>query len=187
MKSTRTFLSHNWGEEGKNHEKIKKIDGALQKLNTTTWFDEERMYGNIRAKMMEGIENADTFVAFITKQYCNKVNSDDKRDSCCFEFNAAFDALSNKRMIAVVMEPSMRDWREWGGLVKNVLGGSHYLDFSNRNFNNKKDIRRMANELNSQIDRVMAEYNEVLYFSYNLVNTTTLIVTCLLIVHTMYV
>ena len=52
-KKTDVFLSHNWGKDSENHQKVAKINQALQDLGYVTWFDDKEMYGDIRARMHE--------------------------------------------------------------------------------------------------------------------------------------
>ena len=88
------------------------------------------MIGEIRQKMVEGIENSDVIVVFVTETYRDKVNQPDGRDNCRFEFNHAFEQKGSKFMIPVVMEPCMRNAREWKGLLGAALSGHLYIDFS---------------------------------------------------------
>ena len=41
--------------------------------------------------MVEGIENSDVIVVFVTEAYRDKVNQSDGRDNCLFEFKHAFE------------------------------------------------------------------------------------------------
>ena len=95
-----------------------------------TWFDEDRMVGSIREKMMEGIDGAGCVAVFITEVYRDKVNSKNKRDNCCFEFNYSFDTKGEHRLIPVVMEESMRDNRSWRGILQATVGDMLYIDMS---------------------------------------------------------
>eukprot|EP00959_Pyramimonas_sp_CCMP1952_P067637 1411902-Pyramimonas_sp.AAC.1 len=52
------FLTHDWGEKQENHKKVKVINGILKEAGLKTWFDEERMKGNIQQKMQEGIDHS---------------------------------------------------------------------------------------------------------------------------------
>ena len=103
--------------------KVKRINDAIKARGVIPWFDEERMIGNIRHKMVEGIENSDVIVVFITEAYRDKVNQGDGRDNCLFEFKYAFEQKGPKVMIPVVMEPCMRSAREWKGLLGVALSG----------------------------------------------------------------
>ena len=63
---TDIFLSHDWGEDGiSNHERVVKINKALQQMGYITWFDNERMTGNIKDQIADGIENTKCFIACI--------------------------------------------------------------------------------------------------------------------------
>ena len=106
------------------------MNRALQARGLTTWFDEERMVGSVRDKMMEGIDNADCVAVFVTEAYRDKVNSKNKRDNCCFEFNYAFDQKGEHKLIPVVMEESMRNNRSWGGILQATVGDLLYIDMS---------------------------------------------------------
>jgi hypothetical protein len=79
------FLTHDWGEEGKNHRRVSRVNDILKsKYGLTTWFDEDRMEGNIRNKMTKGIENSLSMIMFLTSRYERKVTEgdDDIRDNC---------------------------------------------------------------------------------------------------------
>lgn len=79
------FLTHDWGVdelERNNHSRVSKVNKILKEMNIITWFDEERMEGNIRSKMAQGIENTQVAVVFITQRYRDKINGNDNRDNC---------------------------------------------------------------------------------------------------------
>jgi hypothetical protein len=79
------FLTHDWGEKGVNHRRVSKINNILKnKYGVITWFDEDKLEGNIRYKMTEGIENSMSMIIFITSRYQQKIISgnDDLRDNC---------------------------------------------------------------------------------------------------------
>ena len=123
---TDAFLSHDWGEDGiTNHEKVAKINDAIKKLGYVTWFDNERMVGNIREQMANGILNTKCFIAFITKRYHDKVVYGPATDNC----RAEFDFASMKvEMIAVVLDPSMRNPHDWKGNLALSLATRLYVD-----------------------------------------------------------
>ena len=95
-----------------------------------TWFDEERMVGSVREKVMEGIDNAGCVAVFITEVYRDKVNSKNKMDNCCFELNYAFNKNGGHKLIPVVMEESMRNSRSWDGMLQATVGDLLYIDMS---------------------------------------------------------
>jgi hypothetical protein len=79
------FLTHDWGEAGKNHHRVSRINEILKsKYGLTTWFDQDRMDGDVRITMTEGIENSLTMIVFITERYQRKVieGGSDSRDNC---------------------------------------------------------------------------------------------------------
>ena len=96
LQRTHAFVTHDWGEGGRNHALISQINALLKKLGINTWYDEERMSGDIQDAMAEGIENTLCVVVFITSRYYNKVNGKDSRDNCRFEFRHAVSILTEK-------------------------------------------------------------------------------------------
>ena len=117
--ATDLFLSHDWGEDGKtNHERVSKINEAIKKLGYRTWFDNERMVGNIREQMANGIDNTKCFIAFLTKRYHDKVVFGPDTDNCRTEFDYASTTVP---MIAVVLDASMRNPRDWKGNIGLTL------------------------------------------------------------------
>jgi hypothetical protein len=135
---TDCFLSHNWGENHLNHERVKKIDLALKKRGLNTWFDENKINGNIRFKMAEGIDNTKCFIAFITRKYRDKVNSIDMKDNCKYEFSYGMNQLGPQNMIPVIMELEMKDSSKWKGELGAALGNMLYIDFSEETNMEKK-------------------------------------------------
>ena len=56
-KQTDVFLSHNWGPDSEsrdNHERVAVVNEALKGAGYETWFDNDRMHGNIAQRMAEG-------------------------------------------------------------------------------------------------------------------------------------
>jgi hypothetical protein len=99
-----------------------------------TWFDSDRMTGDVVDQMINGIDNASVIIVFVTQRYLNKVNGSDANDNCRKEFKYAAQRKSSTKMIPVVMEPRMKDIRgSWSGLVQMELGNILYVDFSNDN------------------------------------------------------
>ena len=130
---TDCFLSHNWGEQNKNHNFVKKVNMELQKRGLKTWFDETQMDGNIRFRMAEGIDNTKCVVVFITKEYRDKVNGIDMTDNCKYEFSYAMNQLGSQNMIPVVLETEMRDTKKWKGELGAALGSMMYVDLFDMN------------------------------------------------------
>ena len=104
-KQTDCFLSHDWGDgpSYKNHTRVSRISDLLKGNGINTWFDSDKMDGNMVEKMCEGIENTKCFVAFITSNYIKKVGGDNDEDNCKREFNYAVQFHGCKKIIAVVM------------------------------------------------------------------------------------
>lgn len=126
------FASHNWGEQQNVHSRVRIIVSAFKEAGLPVWFDDERLTGNIDAQITRGIDETGVFVAFITKDYVEKVKNgaDSARtDWCSVEFNYASNMKTDK-MIAVVMEPEMLDQTKWRGPVGSRLGGSLFVDFT---------------------------------------------------------
>jgi len=146
--------THNWGPGNENHLKVKRINAAIRKQGITTWFDEERMGGDTRQVMAEGIEDSDVIVVFVTDVYRNKVNQKDGRDNCKFEFGHAFEQRGSHCMIPVVMEPEMRVTRDWMGLLGASLASHLHVDFSSA-FSDDTVFDAKINELVSRIKSLL--------------------------------
>ena len=130
---TDVFLSHNWGKDeyGRdNHQRVSSINETLKAHGYKTWFDEEKLTGNIDGKMAQGIEQTKGVIVFITRRYYEKVNGENARDNCQKEFQHASKIKTRAKMVPVVMEKFMRDSTPWLGLVGINLGGEMYVDMS---------------------------------------------------------
>ena len=105
--------------------------------------------------MVEGIENSDIIVVFITDTYRDKINSGSGRDNCLFEFKHAFEQKGPEVMIPVVMEPCMRDAREWTELLGAALSTHLHVDFSSA-FTDDALFDAKVNELVTSIAALLA-------------------------------
>jgi WD40 repeat protein len=147
---TDIFLTHDWGidELGQsNHDRVAIINKELKSLGFVTWFDSEKMTGDVVDQMVSGIDNASVVIVFITQRYMSKVNGSDANDNCRKEFKYAAQRKSSTKMIPVVMEPRMKDIRgNWTGLVQMELGNILYVDFSNDN-----DFQSAIQQLKAEI------------------------------------
>ncbi|GBG35108.1 Hypothetical Protein FCC1311_113312, partial [Hondaea fermentalgiana] len=123
------FLTHDWGEDGANHEVVSSVNAKLRRANKVTWFDEDRLSGDIVQQITQGIENSRKVVVFITERYMDKLQSDDE-DFCKEEFLAATRVRKTRNMIAVVVDPAMLDTSLWRGPLQLKLGGHLYIDFT---------------------------------------------------------
>jgi hypothetical protein len=130
---TDVFLSHDWGLNDSNHKKVKEIYNALTigKDSLTAWFDEEKIIGDTRQRMVDGIDGAHVVVVFLTKNYEYKVNHKPRHvDNCKYEFNYAFNTKGMEKMVVVVMEPEMTDHTKWKGVFRAGVGDTLFMDFS---------------------------------------------------------
>ena len=89
------FFTHNWGKDGDNHIRVRKIIKAIQAdFNVTIWFDEERIKDQIQDLMVSGLEKSKCVVVFVTKAYVEKVNGSNALDNCKLEFKFAAESPS---------------------------------------------------------------------------------------------
>jgi len=126
----KVFLTHTWVKDElnrDNHQRVGIVNKLLKEQGYETWFDEDKMKGHIEQKMAEGIDDSDIFLVFITKAYIEKVALT-RYDNCKAEYTYA--ANKGKRMIPIVMEPSMRDTRQWNGPIGLRFSGDLYVDMS---------------------------------------------------------
>jgi hypothetical protein len=121
---TDCFLTHDWGidQYGRNnHDRVSRINEDLKKRGFITWFDSDRMIGNIVAQMTSGIDNCQFVIVFITLNYIQKVGGTNSNDNCRIEFNYAQLQLGGSKMIPVVMEERVRDTKTWKGTVGGTM------------------------------------------------------------------
>ena len=133
MASTDVFLTHDWGTDElgrKNHDRVANFNEELKMQGFSTWFDSDRMEGDVMHQMANGIDNASVVLVFVTRRYMEKVNKVDEDDNCQKEFSYAVQRKGTSKMIAIVMEPSMRKTSAWSGKVGLNLGSKLWYDFS---------------------------------------------------------
>ena len=148
---TDMFLSHDWGDDGvTNHRKVTKINEAIQKRGYITWFDNERMTGNIRAQMANGIQNTKCFIAFITKRYHDKVVHGKDTDNCKAEFDFASTTV---KMLAVVLDKEMKNPNEWKGNIALSLKSKLYVDLTG-DLNDEKYLSTQLDMLQKELDAI---------------------------------
>jgi len=130
------FLTHNWGEDKQgrdNHKRVGLINNALKKRGMTTWFDDERMRGDIVMEMTQGIDNSLVTIVFLTEVYIEKVSgtgSNGMNDNCKVEFDYAVQRKRVDNIIPVVMEPNCTNTPTWTGAVGAYLSSKLYYDFT---------------------------------------------------------
>jgi len=138
-----------------NHKRVSAINDALKEKGITTWFDGDRMRGDIVRQMTNGIDNSKIVIAFITKDYIQKVMGagvNGTNDNCKVEFDYAVRKKTADNIITVVMEDGCADTRQWSGAVGAYLGGRLYFDFRD----DSKLDSCVAN-LRREIDRIMID------------------------------
>ena len=152
--NTDLFLSHNWGKDEldrNNHDRVSTIKEELKILSYQTWFDEERMRGDIVNQMADGIEGTQGVIVFITKKYLDKVTGQRANDNCRLEFDYAARTKTSEKMIAVVMEKDMRDTSKWKRSVGIILGGKMFIDMSGE-FNEKNCLNQKMKYLQEELE-----------------------------------
>lgn len=130
------FFSHAWSNDYLNrntHDRVINLVELIQNFGWTTWLDEDDMYGNIDAAIVNGIDNADAIIICLTGKYCDKINraSNDPRirDNCLKEWTYA--NARNKLMIPIIMEPELLDKKNYqNGIISLYFGSTLYIDAS---------------------------------------------------------
>ena len=84
------------------------------------------MIGPTRDQMIEGIDNSELFVVFVTSEYQWKVDQPDFQENCKFEFQYTSRNLGNLKIIPVLMQTGMS---EWTGFLQACLGYTFLLTF----------------------------------------------------------
>jgi 5,10-methenyltetrahydromethanopterin hydrogenase len=83
---THVFLTHSWDKEDElgrnNHDVVALVNKELKKLGVITWFDAERMEGQITDQMCHGINEAAVVAVFVTQRYIDKVFGKEENDNC---------------------------------------------------------------------------------------------------------
>ena len=151
---TDVFLTHDWGKDelGRgNHERVAVVNEALKELGYTTWFDSDRMTGDIMQQMASGIDKAKIVLVFITQRYVQKVRGKDEKDNCKLEFQYASRTKGKALMVPIIMEDRMEDPSTWKGPIGLILGGELYVRMS-FDFSDSERFSTAILELKSQID-----------------------------------
>lgn len=128
------FLSHSWDEDRmgrNNHERVQALSSRLADNGLLPWLDSKEMLSGdqLPRKIAKGIEGADFFVVCLTESYMHKVNGS-ATNYCKLEFGMASNRFKHDRLIPVVMEPYMKDQKNWYGTMQLFLGTHMYIDFS---------------------------------------------------------
>ncbi|EOD41046.1 hypothetical protein EMIHUDRAFT_222110 [Emiliania huxleyi CCMP1516] len=147
------FLTHSWVKDGKGrdtHARVSRINDHLKARGMVTWFDGDRMEGEIADKMCEGIDDSAAIVVFVSKAYLDKVASKNPNDNCKKEFKYATQRKSATKMVPVPMEPDCLMPGNWKGQVGMELGGTLFK----ANFAEDADFEEQAEALFDEILRV---------------------------------
>ena len=96
------FLTHTWNKDAlgrDTHARVGRIQGYLKSRGVIAWFDEERMQGSIRRIMTKGIDDSLAMAVFVTKAYLDKVNGEEERDNCRYEFTYGVEQKRPQNMV----------------------------------------------------------------------------------------
>ena len=151
------MITHDWGtdELGRNnHATNIMLNEALKARGFNTWFDDDRMEGDIVQQMADGIEKSACVLVAITQRYMTKVSGTNDNDNCKIEFGHAQRNKTAAKMIPVPIEPRCMNPQAWTGPVGAVLGGQLY--HANLAFDILADRARFDAEVNKIADRIRA-------------------------------
>jgi len=132
-RTTDCFLTHDWGADElnrDNHFRAAKVNDALKDRGLSTWFDEDRLTGDIVQQITRGIQSSKRVIVFVTLRYMEKLEREDGVDYCRNEFLTAANIKGGQNMIPCVMEPRMLDQSKWTGPLQFHLGTKLYVDFT---------------------------------------------------------
>mmetsp|Transcript_16025 Transcript_16025/g.18121 ORF Transcript_16025/g.18121 Transcript_16025/m.18121 type:complete len:383 (+) Transcript_16025:136-1284(+) len=153
------FLAHEWGNgpNYENHHRVASINAALKQKGVLTWFDDDRMHGNISEAMTRGIDKSKKVVVFITERYMNRLR--EAGTNCAMEFNYACTQKRLNDIIPVVLEKSMTNPNKWKGSLGLRLGASLYIDMSTESLR-QKNIGKLCSFISGETIHVDADSSE---------------------------
>ncbi len=164
-KKTHVFLSHDWGIDGNNHNRVKQVSEALKSRGLITWIDDERIVNEIDEKIIDGLYHTECMLVFITESYMKKLDSGNHLDYCKREFKYGFEELGREKVILVVLDEQMIDRTRWSRLLKFNLSSALYSDLSEifkQSSNTSEDFaKEKMNELHKKIIVVLGLENVV--------------------------
>ena len=123
------FLTHSWVKDALDrdtHARVSRVNDYLKARGMVTWFDGDRMEGEIVDQMVDGIDKSAVLVVFVTTAYIEKVASRNANDNCRKEFSYGTRTKSANKMVPVPMEPACLNPLQWKGPVGMELGGKLY-------------------------------------------------------------
>ncbi|GBG35094.1 Hypothetical Protein FCC1311_113172 [Hondaea fermentalgiana] len=71
-------LTHDWDENGANHEVVSSVNAKLRHANRVTWFVEDRHSCDIVQQITQGIGNSCNVVVYITDRCMDMRQSDNE-------------------------------------------------------------------------------------------------------------
>jgi hypothetical protein len=149
------FLTHDWGldEDGRNnHARVSLINTALKARGLKTWFDEDRMEGKLKQKMLDGIDSSAVVITFVTDRYMAKIagkgDAGDK-DNCMFEYEHATRTKGAGKIVVIVNEKRCQQANEWYGALAEVAGNLHY------NFISDDQLENVADQIYDRVISIM--------------------------------
>ena len=151
---TDVFLTHDWGKDElgrSNHDRVAVVNEALKELGYKTWFDSDRMTGDILNQMASGIDNTKVILVFVTQQYALKVGGSNEKDNCKLEFQYAARVKGKALMVPIIMEDRMKRPGEWIGHIGLILGGELAVRMSFE-FSDCERFKAGIAELKQEID-----------------------------------
>ena len=157
---TDVFLTHDWGKDElgrSNHDRVAVVNEALKELGYKTWFDSDRMTGDILNQMATGIDNTKVILVFVTQRYAQKVGGSNEKDNCKLEFQYAARVKGKALMIPIIMEDRMKRPGEWIGPIGLILGGELAVRMSYEFSDSEKfkaGIAELKDEIDSRLDKL---------------------------------
>lgn len=144
------YFMHDWGIDQLNRTRAGALNAKLQSLAIKTWFDEQKLFGNIQQKMCDGSDNSAIVIIGVSARFLSKVaGKGDKceMDNCRYEFAHASNTKQPARFIPVVMEPRCIDTAICYGKVSAVLGGHLFVNFADDALLESDIVKKLMSKL----------------------------------------
>ena len=107
------YLTHDGGVDGAGRhtqQRVAAVNAYLRQRGLTTWFDGERLQGNVVDKMGAGIDDSEVVAVFVTQSYIDRAGGRaGPHDNCKREFEYA------ERTKGVTLSPSSSSRRARAG------------------------------------------------------------------------
>ena len=130
------FITHDWGagdveELGRNnHARAAALNQALTAVGVPTWFDEEKMEGNVNVSMFSGVDASALVLVCVTQRYMHRVAGNDTDDPVYRAFELANAHLGRERILPVAMEARVLDKEKWTGLLRFHLSAAPVVNLT---------------------------------------------------------